>query len=229
MSQNVSLSYSFLQKFFPVADMDKMYVLFELNGKSELSNRSPINLSVVLDRSGSMSGEPLHYCKEATKFIVNQLQEKDLLNVVVFDDHVKTGSSGDGSAASILDEERIVMMSLKYNEKGLYILDEYTMTAIFDCVYGMHDFLEPKTKQLLKDKQFKDFIHLLLTIREYNYRYRYCETVNLFPVFEVTVGPMETNSEGTAFWLALGLAIKEIYGLRRETLKELLGLVKIRK
>ena len=90
MSQNVTLSYSFLQKYFPVSGMDKMYVLFELNGKSELSNRSPINLSVVLDRSGSMSGKPLHYCKEATKFIVNQLQEKDLLNVVVFDDYVKT-------------------------------------------------------------------------------------------------------------------------------------------
>jgi Ca-activated chloride channel homolog len=68
MSQNVSLSYSFLQIYFPVTGIDKMYVLFELNGRSELSNRSPINLSVVLDRSGSMSGSPLHYCKEATKF-----------------------------------------------------------------------------------------------------------------------------------------------------------------
>ena len=121
------------------------------------------------------------------------------------------------------------MMSLKYNEKGLYILDEYTMTAIFDCVYGMHDFLEPNTKLLLRDKQFKDFFHVLLMMREYNYRYRYYETVKLFPTFEATVGPMERNSEGTAFWLALGLAIKELYGFTRAMLKELLGLVKIRK
>lgn len=90
MDQFISLSYSFLQKYLPAAGVEKTFILFELNGKVELSKRSPINLSVVLDRSGSMSGKPLYYCKEATKFIVNQLQEKDLLNVVVFDDQVRT-------------------------------------------------------------------------------------------------------------------------------------------
>jgi Ca-activated chloride channel homolog len=70
--------------------MNQKYVLFELNGKNELTKRMPINLSVVLDRSGSMNGKPIHYCKEATKFIINQLQEKDLLSVIVFDDNVNT-------------------------------------------------------------------------------------------------------------------------------------------
>lgn len=90
MSQNLSFSYSFLQNYLPITGMNQMYVLFELNGKNELTNRMPINLSVVLDRSGSMNGKPIHYCKEATKFIINQLQEKDLLSVVVFDDKVNT-------------------------------------------------------------------------------------------------------------------------------------------
>jgi Ca-activated chloride channel homolog len=90
MSQNLTFSYSFLQKYLPITGMNQMYVLFELNGRGEASSRPPINLSVVLDRSGSMRGAPLHYCKEATKFVINQLQDEDVLNVVVFDDHVKT-------------------------------------------------------------------------------------------------------------------------------------------
>jgi Ca-activated chloride channel homolog len=90
MSQNLSFSYAFLQNYLPITGLNQMYVLFELNGKNELTKRMPINLSVVLDRSGSMNGKPIHYCKEATKFIINQLQEKDLLSVVVFDDKVNT-------------------------------------------------------------------------------------------------------------------------------------------
>src|SRR5690606_14976255 len=50
----------------------------------------PINLSVVLDRSGSMTGRPLQFCKEASKFVVNQLSDQDLMNMVVFDGDVET-------------------------------------------------------------------------------------------------------------------------------------------
>jgi Ca-activated chloride channel homolog len=91
MSKGILLKYSFLKKFVPVGGIEKAYVLFELHGKTlPLTSRSPLNLSIVLDRSGSMSGAPLQYCKEAGKFVINQLTEKDLLNVVVFDDGVKT-------------------------------------------------------------------------------------------------------------------------------------------
>jgi hypothetical protein len=116
---------------------------------------------------------------------------------------------------------------LRTNDRGLVYLNEETMTAIFDCVYGEDDYLKPKTIQLLKDEMFHEFIKLLLMQSEFNYRYRQGVTAELFPLFESTVGPMERNSDGTTHWLALGLAIKDLYGLRNSTLKELLKKVNV--
>ncbi|MBU9711575.1 hypothetical protein [Evansella tamaricis] len=120
-------------------------------------------------------------------------------------------------------------MAIRTNDNGLVYLNSRTMTAIFDCVYGINDHLEPETKKLLQEDMFHSFIKMLLAQQDFNYRYRFSQTAYLFPLFEATVGPMETNSDGTTLWLAMGLAIKELYGLRRETLKGLLEKIKLRK
>ncbi|WP_424952565.1 vWA domain-containing protein [Deinococcus sp.] len=52
--------------------------------------RPPLNLSLVLDRSGSMSGEPLEMAKAATVAALRQLRPDDRVSVVSFDDEVKT-------------------------------------------------------------------------------------------------------------------------------------------
>lgn len=52
-------------------------------------NRSPLNLSLVLDRSGSMQGKKLSNVKEATRQLVNQLAKDDIFSLVIFDDKVK--------------------------------------------------------------------------------------------------------------------------------------------
>lgn len=120
---------------------------------------------------------------------------------------------------------------LRITDNKLIYLNDETMNAIFDCVYGIEEprHLNSNTNLLLKDHMFKDFIELLLMQREYNYRYRQEVVMELFPLFESAVGPMETNSDGTALWLALGLSIKELYGLRNSTLKALLHRIEVRK
>ncbi|MFG6113742.1 VWA domain-containing protein [Halobacillus sp. MO56] len=91
MNNHVSLSHALQFPYVPTTGKDSMYILLELSADDvKEMNRSPINLSVVLDRSGSMTGKPLHYCKEASKFVVNQLSEQDLMNMVVFDGDVET-------------------------------------------------------------------------------------------------------------------------------------------
>lgn len=50
--------------------------------------RPPVNMSIVIDRSGSMHGDKLKYAKEAAKFAVNMLEETDFISVVMYDEAV---------------------------------------------------------------------------------------------------------------------------------------------
>lgn len=53
------------------------------------TRRRPMNLSVVLDRSGSMAGEgKLDYAKRALNTLIDQLTGTDILSIVVYDDRV---------------------------------------------------------------------------------------------------------------------------------------------
>ena len=50
--------------------------------------RPRLNLALVLDRSGSMSGDKLDYAKAAAAHLVSQLREEDRAAVVAYDDEV---------------------------------------------------------------------------------------------------------------------------------------------
>lgn len=52
-------------------------------------NRPPLNLSLVLDHSGSMEGEKLHFVKLAAGHVLDLLNENDHGSVVVFDNQVE--------------------------------------------------------------------------------------------------------------------------------------------
>ena len=53
--------------------------------------RPPINLGIVLDRSGSMSsGRKMSHAREAARFAVGQMLPTDRLSLTIFDDVVET-------------------------------------------------------------------------------------------------------------------------------------------
>jgi Ca-activated chloride channel family protein len=52
--------------------------------------RAPHDVTLVLDRSGSMSGEPMEAAKAAAKKVIDQLEPTDAVNVIAFDDKVET-------------------------------------------------------------------------------------------------------------------------------------------
>ena len=52
------------------------------------NQRTPLNLALVLDRSGSMSGFKLEYVKQAAQHVIELLSHKDRVALVTFDDEV---------------------------------------------------------------------------------------------------------------------------------------------
>jgi len=67
-----------------------LYVLAELSPSAEVkSQRLPINLGLVLDRSTSMKGARLHQVKEAARYIVDQMTPEDVLSIIVFSDRAQ--------------------------------------------------------------------------------------------------------------------------------------------
>ncbi len=55
-----------------------------------LPRRNPLHLALVIDRSGSMSGQPLDEAKRCAEFVLDGLRADDRLSVVAYDDHVRT-------------------------------------------------------------------------------------------------------------------------------------------
>lgn len=67
------------------------YLYLELQGSQApaSADRVPLNLSLVIDRSGSMAGDKIAYAKKAAQFIVDNLSPEDRVSIVQYDDIVE--------------------------------------------------------------------------------------------------------------------------------------------
>ncbi|MFA0769227.1 MAG: hypothetical protein OXFUSZZB_002555 [Candidatus Fervidibacter sp.] len=63
------------------------YVLLEVIPVGEgLPQSAPLNLCLVLDRSGSMAGQKIENLRRAVELVIDQLDPMDILSIVIFDD-----------------------------------------------------------------------------------------------------------------------------------------------
>lgn len=92
-------------RFHTTQNAHQVGVLVSLAGDRPV-RRAPINLALVLDRSGSMAGAPLAAAKEAATRFASHLGAGDRLTVVAFDDTVETiygpAPGGDPSVESAI-------------------------------------------------------------------------------------------------------------------------------
>lgn len=91
MSKNkIQLNLSTSQKYLMANSMQTVYLMLQIiQPKVDLgTGRLPVNVSFVIDRSGSMSGAKLDYTKQAVKFALSHLDQDDTASVVVFDNQV---------------------------------------------------------------------------------------------------------------------------------------------
>lgn len=78
----------------PLLEAEKKQTTFlkvSLTGFEMVSRRErpPVNIALVLDKSGSMSGEKIEQAKEAALYALDLLSDKDILSVVAYDDQVQ--------------------------------------------------------------------------------------------------------------------------------------------
>ena len=74
----------------PVGEVTSLPVLIRLTAPTvPQMARKPLNLCLVIDRSGSMANEKLRHTIASAKFVVERLAATDLLSVVQFDERVK--------------------------------------------------------------------------------------------------------------------------------------------
>jgi Ca-activated chloride channel family protein len=66
------------------------YFSVALGTRPSSDERTPHDVTLVLDRSGSMDGEPMEAAKAAAKKVIDQLEPTDAVNVIAFDDKVES-------------------------------------------------------------------------------------------------------------------------------------------
>ncbi|MBF0410288.1 MAG: VWA domain-containing protein [Candidatus Riflebacteria bacterium] len=87
----VKVTALFGQPYMMPAPNQNNYIKVGLSGFSEknLVGRTPVNLAIVLDKSGSMSGSKLQHAKEAAVMAIGRLTNDDILSVIAYDSEVE--------------------------------------------------------------------------------------------------------------------------------------------
>ena len=72
----------------------RLLLVMVTGGERKAVNDAPaVNLSLVIDRSGSMKGDKLHYVKQAAHELVRRLRTEDTVSVVAYDDRIEVPQS----------------------------------------------------------------------------------------------------------------------------------------
>ncbi|MDQ7023976.1 MAG: VWA domain-containing protein [Anaerolineae bacterium] len=110
MRANFSLDYDVIT----VEQAQKLYLMarFEAEDIQGDRVRRPLNISLVIDRSGSMAGDKIDFTKQAAQFLVQHLGSQDVLSIVLYNDKVETlfppeQISNKDRVSQLLDEIRI--------------------------------------------------------------------------------------------------------------------------
>ena len=89
----IDLSFKPHRAGLPAGDAVTLDVLLRITPAAALNDvvprRPPLNLALVIDKSGSMSGRPLHEAKRCADMVVDRLSASDRLAIVAYDNRVE--------------------------------------------------------------------------------------------------------------------------------------------
>jgi len=85
----VNLEARFAQGVMKTGEKQKNYLRVGLNGcERQPTERTPVNVAFVIDRSGSMAGARIVQAREAAAAAIRRLDKNDIASVVIFDDKI---------------------------------------------------------------------------------------------------------------------------------------------
>lgn len=89
--QQIDLKVALGQPILLAGQDQKAYIKIGLTGLDigEGLQRPPVNLSIVLDKSGSMQGQKMQHAKDAAIMAVQRLTSNDVVSIVTYDDTVE--------------------------------------------------------------------------------------------------------------------------------------------
>lgn len=90
-AKQVRLNLATSASVIPAGRVERAYLKVGLDGLdiAEASARTPVNVALVLDKSGSMRGEKIYRAREAAKMAVDRLGPDDIVSVVAYDTTVE--------------------------------------------------------------------------------------------------------------------------------------------
>ncbi len=90
-ARTASLDVSLGQRLLVAGQRSKVYLKVGLTGLAlgASDDRPPVNVAIVLDKSGSMSGQKLYQAKQAARLAVDRLAPSDIVSVVAYDSTVR--------------------------------------------------------------------------------------------------------------------------------------------
>lgn len=111
-------------------------------------------------------------------------------------------------------------------KQNLPYLTQDRLDLIFEGVYGFEHISSEKLEH--EQERIIDLIKALYAMQHFNHFHRWDDTRHVFNLTN-EIFRFEPNSEGTTCWLALILAIQELYGFTDDKICELMREVTIRK
>ncbi|AWI81776.1 hypothetical protein CEW87_21930 [Parazoarcus communis] len=110
--------------------------------------------------------------------------------------------------------------------KNLPYLDQERLNYIFEAVYD--PLPENAAETLYGDDKMASLLCALKSAQGFNHRFRWDDTCDLFHQFDPILN-FAHHTEGTTLWLAMILAIQELYGFSDEKMRNLMKIMTIRK
>ncbi len=86
----IQTDFAAAQRILPIGSSGTTDILLRFRMPASAKPRRKLNISLVIDRSGSMAGGALRHAIKAAQAVIDALEPTDMISVVAFDDHVST-------------------------------------------------------------------------------------------------------------------------------------------